>query len=124
MLNFSIKLFQKLNVNSLFLLDISFAGSLYWLTTVLINAYASSSALFAFLYSRKYAYFVNLSVMTRILLYLVPVIGSFDAGSFTMKFYAIVCYGFPSSSIGCSNLYSLCRNNLALLHTLQFLTTC
>jgi hypothetical protein len=56
-----------------------------------MKAYASFLALLASLYGTKYAYLVSLFVMTRILLYLVPVIGFLNAGSFTTKFHAIVC---------------------------------
>ena len=41
----------------------------------------------------KYPYLVNLSIITKILLYSCVVIKSFDFGSFTIKFYNITFYG-------------------------------
>src|SRR6266567_8570388 len=66
------------------------------------------------MYTIKYPYLVNLSIMTRIVLCIYLVIGFFDFSNFIMKSYNITSYGLSSVSNGCSFLYSLCLLNLFL----------
>ena len=58
-------------------------------STVFRKAYASSSALKASLYGIGYAYFVSRSLITQIILNVVPVRGSLDGGNLVMKLNAI-----------------------------------
>jgi hypothetical protein len=53
------------------------------------------------------AYFINLSTITSILLYLAPVIGSIDVGSFITKSIIISFHGTSLIGINCGSLYSL-----------------
>jgi hypothetical protein len=54
------------------------------------------------------AYFVSLSTITSISLYLIPIIGSIDVGSFTTKSIIISFYSTSFIGINCGSLYSLC----------------
>ena len=47
--------------------------------------FASCSAVYVSLYGKKYVYFVSRSTTMRMLLYVIPVVLSFDVGSFVMK---------------------------------------
>jgi hypothetical protein len=54
------------------------------------------------------AYFVSLSTITSILLYLIPIIGSIDVGSFITKSIMISFYSTSFIGINYGSLYSLC----------------
>ena len=51
------------------------------------------------IYSTMYAYFVNLSIMTRIESYSTPIIRSFKRGSLTTKSKAIDFYSLGSIGV-------------------------
>src|SRR6266702_3138206 len=62
----------------------------------------------------KYPHLVNLSIITRIVLYTCPVTGSFDFNNFIIKSYNITSYGLLGVSTSCSFLYGLYLVNLFL----------
>src|SRR6266700_3094609 len=66
------------------------------------------------MYAIKYPYLVNLSIMTRIILYTYPVTKSFNFNNFIIKFYNITSYNLLSVFTGYSSLYSLYLLNLFL----------
>src|SRR6266576_2410837 len=66
------------------------------------------------MYAMKYPHLVNLSIMTRIVLYTCPVTRSFDFNNFTIKSHNITSYDLLGVSTGYSSLYSLCLLNLFL----------
>jgi hypothetical protein len=53
------------------------------------------------------AYFVSLSTITSILLYLTPIIGSIDISSFIIKSIVISFYSTSFIGINCGSLYGL-----------------
>jgi hypothetical protein len=53
------------------------------------------------------AYFVSLLTITSILLYLTPIIGSIDVGSFITKSIIISFYSTSFIGINCGSLYGL-----------------
>jgi hypothetical protein len=53
------------------------------------------------------AYFVSLSTITSISLYLIPIIGSVDIGSFIIKSIIISFYSTSFIGMNCGSLYSL-----------------
>ena len=55
----------------------------------------------------KYPYLINLSIITNILLYSYPVIGSFNFSSLIIKSYNMTSYSYIANLIGYSFLYSL-----------------
>ena len=55
----------------------------------------------------KYPYLVNLSIITNILLYFCPVIGSFNFSNFTIKSYDMTSYSLLINLTNYNNLYSL-----------------
>jgi hypothetical protein len=63
----------------------------------------------------KYTYLVSRSTMVRMLLYLIPVVGSLEGSSLVMKSIVTELYGRSITSNGCSSLYGLCCTALALL---------
>jgi hypothetical protein len=69
--------------------------------------YANFSTIISFWIGIIIAYFVNLSTITSISLYLTPVIGSIDIGSFIIKSIIISFYSTSLISINCGSLYSL-----------------
>jgi hypothetical protein len=54
------------------------------------------------------AYFISLSTITSISLYLTPVIGSVDVGSFITKSIVISFYGTSFIGMNYGSLYGLC----------------
>src|SRR6266571_72181 len=73
-----------------------------------------SSTEISSMHAIKYPHLVNLSIMTRIVLYTYPVTRSFDFSNFIMKSYNITSYGLFGISTGYSSLYGLYLLNLFL----------
>src|SRR6266567_3543128 len=67
-----------------------------------------------FIYAIKYPYLINLSIMTRIILYTCPVTRSFDFSNFIIKSHNITFYSLFSVFTSYSPLYGLCLLNLFL----------
>ena len=63
-------------------------------TTTLLKIYAKSSMVEVSLYSLRYMNFVRLSTITSILLYTMPMRGSFDSSSLVMKSRATIDHGY------------------------------
>ena len=112
----SIKDCQNYDVNNLSRSEITSSGIPCCAMMVLVNVYARSSAVNASLYGMKCAYFVNLSLITRMLSYSTPVSGSFDKGSLTIKSSAIDDQAFSSIDGDYSFPYGLCRECLAFTY--------
>ena len=55
-------------------------------------------------YIIKYPYLVNLFIITNIMLYFWPVIGSFNFSNFTIKSYNITFYGLSANLTSCKLL--------------------
>jgi hypothetical protein len=66
---------------------------------------------------------VSWFTVTYIKLYIIPVIGSFNSSSLTIKSIAINVYSSFGVNSNISNLYSLCVAVLNLLQILYSLTT-
>ena len=98
------------------------SGVLYYKNTVLISIYTITSVLIDSKYGLKYLYPLNLSTIINILLYSVFVSRFYNLGSLTIKSIAIDVHVVLSTSSGCNNLYSLCRECFALLYISQFST--
>ena len=64
--------------------------------TTLLKIYARSSIVDTSLYSSRYINFVKLSTITNMLLYVMPMRGSFDSGSLVMKSKVTIDYGCSS----------------------------
>src|SRR6266568_918427 len=73
-----------------------------------------SSAKISSIYTIKYPYLVNLSIITNIILYTCPITRSFNFNNFIIKSYNITSYNLFSISTNYSSLYSLCLLNLFL----------
>jgi hypothetical protein len=108
-------------VKSLSLSDLITSGVPCWVITVLIKAYAISLAMLDSFHGWKYAYLVNSSPITNIKSYSVPIKGSLDFGSLTMKSSAIVDYASSGKLVVYSKPYGLCLIYLALWHVLYSL---
>ena len=59
-----------------------------------------SSAKISLVYTIKYPYLVNLSIIINIMSCFWPVIGSFDFSNFIIKFYNITSYGLITNLTG------------------------
>ncbi len=88
-----------------------------------IYIYTISSTEISSVYTIKYPYFVNLSIMTSIMLYIYPIIKYFNFSNFIIKSYNITSYSLFSISTGYSSLYGLCLLNLFLQQFKYFLIT-
>ena len=106
--NYIISNCQNFDINSLSRSKIISSGSLWLAITIYKNVYASSLILLPSLYRIKYIYFVSLSTIVKILLYLTFVNGSSDSRSFTIKSYKIDSYSYYTTDRGYNSLYSLC----------------
>ena len=73
-----------------------------------------SSANMSSIYSIKYPYLVNLSIITSIILYTCPITRSTNFSNLTIKSYNMTFYSLLSILTGCSSLYSLYLLNLFL----------
>ena len=73
-----------------------------------------SSAKISFIYTIKYPHLVNLSIITRIILYTYPITRSLDFNNFTIKSYNITSYSLLSVFTSYSSLYNLYLLNLFL----------
>src|SRR6266567_6892706 len=89
-------------------------NALYFTNTFLIYIYTISSAEISSIYTIKYPYLVNLSIMTNIILYTCPVTRSFNFSNFIIKSYNMTPYGLLNVFTNYSFLYSLCLLNLFL----------
>ena len=69
--------------------------------------YTSFSAVKLFLYSKKYLYFVNQSVITNITLYSIFISGFLNTDSFIIKLSAILNYKYNDVIGSFNSLYSL-----------------
>ena len=70
----------------------------------------------------KCVYFVNLSTMTSIMSYLVPVALSVEVGSFVMKSIVTSSQGCVGGVLNCIRPYFSCRAALFLWQCVHFLT--
>jgi hypothetical protein len=70
----------------------------YYEITYRLKMYARSYAITFSLYDIKYLYFVNLSVTTKIELYLILISGSTEADNLMMKFIATFYYA-PADAV-------------------------
>ena len=66
------------------------------------------------MYTMKYPYLVNLSIITRIVLYTYLITRSLDFGNFIIKSYNITFYSLFGVSTSCSSLYGVYLLNLFL----------
>src|SRR6266568_8726801 len=90
------------------------SSTLYLINTSLIYIYAISSTKISFIYIIKYLYLVNLSIITRIMLYIYPITRSFNFSNLIIKSYNITSYSLLSVFISYSFLYNLYLLNLFL----------
>ena len=63
------------------------------ITITLLKIYTKSSIVEVSLYSLRYTNFVRLSIITSILLYIMPMRGSFDSSSLVMKSRVTIDHG-------------------------------
>jgi len=90
------------------------SGDPCYKNTSLTYICVTSSAEISSVHAMKYPHFINLSIITNIMLYNYPVTGSFDFGNLIIKFYDMTFYGLLSVLISCSSLNNLCFKNLFL----------
>ena len=91
-----------------------------------VTSYAKPLAVIISFVSLKYAYLVNCSMITKILLHFCSVPSSYDYGSFVIKSIITLFHASYSGGKGYSNLYGLCLSFLFIPHSthalIMFLT--
>ena len=87
-------------------------STLYLINTSLIQILAISSTKISSVQAIKYPHFISLSTITKIVLYIRPVIGSFNFGSFIIKSYNIVSYSLSSVTDALSTMLRLLGEEL------------
>ena len=87
--------------------NIILASALYLKNTSFIQTCIISSTKISFIYRIKYLYLVNLSTITKMLLYSCPIIQSFNFSSLTIKSYNITFYSYITNLTSYNFLCSL-----------------
>ena len=98
---------QNTTINLRSLSNIIFISTLYLINTSLIYILPISSTNISSIYTIKYPYFISLSIITKIILYIYLVIESFNFSNFIIKSYNIVSYSLLSILTRFNLLYSL-----------------
>ena len=77
---------------------------LYRAITILLKIYIKSSTIDIFLYGLRYIYLISIFTITSMLLYVVPMRGSFDINSLVIKLRVINNYIYSDNIEICSFL--------------------